>query len=59
MVCEKEEAALILAVQPFILVSVFNPLPLSEQIQQMTIFFFPRKQELTLHANCLNWRQFV
>ena len=40
-----------------------NPFPLSGLIQQTTnwffFFIFHRKQDLTFHANCLHWKQYV
>ena len=32
---------------------------LNRQHIEIFIFFFPRKQALTVHANCLHWRQFA
>ena len=41
----------------------FSLLPHSRLIQQWQIdnifLIFPRKQDLTFHANCLHWRQFA
>ena len=40
----------------FVMFSNIQPLPL---FIDYIFVIFPRKQDLTFHANCLHWRQFA